>query len=344
MRNQNILYVCVNDGSDTRVIKEISTLSKEYKVFYLGIGTKSESSFSLEMTEQHILISGSHKSIGTILKLVWQLILLLYKFNFKKVHVVDEQLYCFIFPLLIGKRVTLDIFDSYFLKLNLPGNKFYLLKRIIYGLPRKIIVTDENRYSLLPKFAQEKAVVIPNVPRFAKYFKKRNTNDYLTICYFGSLNKDRGTYFLEKLLHYDDNIKVIAAGWLTDDYTKLFVNHPRVTFLGIKKQSDVNAILAEKGDYLLSVYPVNNTNNIYASPNKIYDAIQTQTPIIINSEIFVASFVKNINIGYVIKNSLNIDFEKLIFELKEKRNSYSFNDKLVEEYSWEKYETKLLNL
>ena len=213
-----------------------------------------------------------------------------------------------------------------------------------HGLPKKIIVTDENRFNLLPKFAQKKAIVIPNVPNFFKHNVKNISNDYLTICYFGSLHKDRGTNFLENLMAHDDQLKVIAAGWINDDYTKSFIENPRVNYLGIRRQRDVNTILAKEGDYLLSIYPLKNTNNIYASPNKIYDAIQTKTPVIINKEILVSSLVEKLNIGYVIENFQCIDYGILINELKDKKKTYSFDDELIHEYTWEKYESKILNL
>ena len=344
MQNNMILYICLNDGSDTRVTKEIITLNKKYDIFYLGIGKKSEVSFALKYTKNHKLINGNHKSVFTILNLIYKLLLLLLKKKFKKVYVVDEQLFFCLFPFLLNMNVILDIFDSYFLKLNLPENKLYLIKKVIYGLPKKIIVTDENRFNLLPKFAQKKAIVIPNVPNFFKHNEKNISNDYLTICYFGSLHKDRGTNFLENLMAHDDQLKVIAAGWINDDYTKSFIENPRVNYLGIRRQSDVNTILAKEGDYLLSIYPLKNTNNIYASPNKIYDAIQTKTPVIINKEIIVSSLVEKLNIGYVIENFQCIDYGILINELKDKKKTYSFDDELIHEYTWEKYESKILNL
>lgn len=339
-----ILFICANDGSDTRVVKEIATLNKRYKIFYLGIGVKSNTSFSLEEVEEYLLIPGSHKSIKTLIVLCWNLIKILFKYKFKKIHVVDEQLYFFLFPFLIKQKVILDIFDSYFLKLNFPKNKLYLLKMIIYGFPYKLIVTDENRYDLLPNFAKKKTIIIPNMPNFYNYEKKKITNKFLTICYFGSLNKERGTVFLENLLVHDNDIQIIAAGWITDEYTKLFIKNSRVKYLGVRKQREINTILANEGDYLLSIYPVNNTNNIYASPNKIFDAIQTYTPVIINREIIVSNFVVENNVGYVLENIENLDYNKLIFDLKKMKNTYNFSQNLVKKYSWEVNEFNLINI
>lgn len=343
MKNK-ILYLCANDGSDTRVSKEIETLSKSFDIFYLGVGKKSDLSFSLEQTHTNKLIAGSHKSLKTILILIINVIKLLSKNKFEKIHVVDEQFYIFFLPFLLGQKVVLDIFDSFFLKLNLPNNKFYVGKKIIYGFPKKIIVTDENRFGLLPKFAQKKSVVIPNVPKYQKYVKVTDDNRKLTICYFGSLHKDRGTFFLDELLSYSEGVRVIAAGWLMDDYTKKFIKNDKVEYLGVMRQQQVNEILTNNGDYLLALYPVNNINNIYASPNKIYDGIQTQTPVIVNSEIIVSSFVKDNNFGFVIENMNDVNFKELIYELKKLKDTYNFDPETIKKYSWEMYEEKLLQL
>ena len=64
-------------------------------------------------------------------------------------------------------------------------------------------------------------------------------------------------------------------------------------------------------------YEPSNQNNINASPNKIYDAIQTNTPIIINNEVKVAAFVKRKNIGVILDSFYDYDLETVYKELQE---------------------------
>ena len=336
-----ILYLCANDGSDTRVVKEINTYNKKHDVYYLGVGNDAtKSHFSSEICLFN-LVAGSHKSIITITKTLYSLSRLLIKYKFEKVHVVDEQFYIFFAPLLVNQHVILDVFDSYFLKLNKPYNNFFLLKRIVYALPKSIIVTDEQRLSLMPNFVTHKVTVIPNVPNFVDYSNliKSNSN-MLRICYFGTLSKDRGSSFLKSLVEEDDRVSVVAAGWVSDDFTKDMIKHDRVSYIGVKKQEEVNRILTVEGDYLLAIYPVNNINNIYASPNKIYDSFQTFTPLIINEEVLVSSFVRDQNIGFVV----NKETSNIVDELIKNKNKYSFNKQLVLEHCWEKFESKLYSL
>ena len=71
-----------------------------------------------------------------------------FKFKAKKLHVVNEQTWFLIFQTFFYKTV-LDIYDSFFLKINKPNNKFILLKLLVYGTVNKIIVTDNNRLKLI---------------------------------------------------------------------------------------------------------------------------------------------------------------------------------------------------
>lgn len=344
MNKPKLLYICINDGSDTRINKEIVSLSKKNEIFFLGIGKKTKSSFILNYVKNYNFIEGKKFSIITYLKLIKTLVSIIFKEKVINLHVVDEQLLIVILPFVFFKKITLDIFDSLFLKLNFPNEKCIFLKWLIYKPVKTIIVTDENRFTLLPIFAQKKSIIIPNVPNKKKYNLKKTDNEYITICYFGSLIKERGSEFIANLLDYNKNIKIIAAGWIYDNYTgKLFENQ-NIRYIGIKKQEEINSILSEEGDYLLSIYPCNNLNNIYASPNKIYDSIQTETPLIINSGVKVSEFVKIQNIGYVINNNEIIDYEELINNLFKNRKKYQFSEVLKNRYCWENYEELLLEI
>ncbi|WP_223550112.1 hypothetical protein [Aestuariivivens sp. NBU2969] len=342
---KNILYISVNDGSDTRITKEVKTLSKTFNIYFIGVGAKQESSFSLNHCQHYKLIKGKRQSPITILKLIIATLSFRFKYKFHSIHVINEQLYIFLIPFLFGKQVVLDIFDSFFLKINKPKETLYLIKRLLYRFPKHIIVTDMNRYNLMPKFSKQKTVIIPNVPYSVKNPNKiRKSNHSLTICYFGSLSKNRGTEFLKNIIETNNFIDVIAAGWITDDYTKDFLKYKKVNYLGVRTQREINSILAEKGDYLLSIYPISNLNNIYASPNKVYDAIHAKTPIIMNREVKISAFIEENNIGYIINDLNEIDYNLLGNELLYFKNKYVFDNMLLKTYKWENFENKLINL
>lgn len=340
-----VLYFCLNDGTDTRIRKELATYGKSYEVYFMGV--KSDKKIDIEAKEV-FLTKGSHRNLLTIILVYIKLILLLLKKNFDKIHIVDEQIYIVFLPVLglVSTSKTLDIFDSFFLKINKPDNDLMWLKRVLYGSVDRIFVTDYFRRDLLPRFVHKKCEIIPNVPNFDPELRKkfkRSLDGKLVIGYFGTLAEKRGSSFIAELLAIDNNVEILAAGWIADGYTKdIFERYrERIKWRGVLTQREVNHWLCESADYLLCVYPTNNLNNIYASPNKIYDAIHCRTPVIINASVKVSEFVRENQIGHVYEeDSLN---ERLLLkELYEKKGEFMFSTELAKKNCWENYEDKFL--
>lgn len=66
---------------------------------------------------------------------------------------------------------------------------------------------------------------------------------------------------------------------------------------------------------VLATYDVKYDNVHYVEPNKIYESIYFETPIIVSEGCFLGEKVKKLNIGYTV-NALNtIDIKKLIDSL-----------------------------
>ena len=336
-----LFYVCVNNGSDTRVNKEIKTLAQHFEIHYLGIGRSDENAFVKPLCAQFHLIEGQPKQIATILRYVLRFIKLFFKFRFERIHVVNEQLLIILLPFLWLRksRVVADIFDSIFLKTANPFVK--ALQQVVYRLPRRIIVTDDNRKTLVPTQFQQKLVVVENYPyRFADVQPKASAADELLILYSGSLGVTRGTNLLADLVQLSPKVKIWLVGWIYDEPTRKLAQHPQATNCGTMTQQE-SMKLASRCDYILSVYEPINENNINASPNKIYDAIQAQTPVIINQEVKIANFVREKNLGYIIESYYEKNPAALIEKLIAAKSQFIFDQSLQNQYTWEAIENKL---
>jgi hypothetical protein len=339
-----ILYFCVNDGSDMRTFKEVKTLSKCFDVIYLGIGNEKYSFCKEYCTEFH-LIKGKIKSPISLLKLLIALVKLRLKHCFTSIHLQEEQLLIIAYPFLFKSNVVLDIFDSIFLKKNISKDNMLLIKKILYYLPNRIIVTDENRLGLLPGFVRHKAVVVPNVPFFDKniFHINKNKCNKIRLGLFGSLAENRGVQFAKNLLEYDPSkYEIIAAGWLSDEYSKNLISCDGVSYLGVMKQEHLLSYIAQNVDYIISIYPLSNLNNINASPNKIYDSIHTKTPIIMNDGIKVSKFINDNGIGLII--SSNDTVQDIDLKLTESSFDNIFTEDLAISNSWCKFENLLIDL
>ena len=342
---KSILFVSTNDGSDMRINKEIRTLSKKYKIHFIGNGNYEKCFIAgLDNVNVH-LINAKRNSLASIIKLNLLILKLIFKNRISSIHVINEQLLIFIFHYSIFYKTVLDIFDSLFLKINKPGNSWWLAKKILYSTSNKVIVTDSARFNLLPSFVQRKAIILPNYPELTDFNKKdRNSQRPLTIIYFGWLGKGRGTEIVEGLLKTTNDLKVIMAGWFSDTYTSEMIHKygNKVEYRGVVTQQEALKWANEEADYILCVYSPINTNNLYASPNKIYDAISTYTPVIINSEIKISSFVREKNLGFIIDKYDVSDFNALYNNLQSNIQNYTWGRDLVLEYSWTSVEESLI--
>jgi len=127
------------------------------------------------------------------------------------------------------------------------------------------------------------------------------------------------------------------AGWFSDDYTRNLIDkYPNnIQFRGVLSQETALNWGATAADYILCVYKPINENNINASPNKVFDAIQIKTPLIINSEVKVSQFVKEHGIGMVISSYDVADYGEFYQDLISNREDYQWDTQLAEKYSWE---------
>ncbi|MDJ1484959.1 hypothetical protein QNI16_30950 [Cytophagaceae bacterium YF14B1] len=341
MTNPRLLYISINDGSDTRINKEVKTLSSQFDITYIGIGKSTEQSFVKEYCRQFLVVKGHHKSPFVFLK-YYLLFLRAFLFrSYQSIHVINENLLLIFFPFLwwSRKKIVLDVFDSIFLRAK---NKNTWLESLCYKTPKVIIVTDDNRKQLLPTPFHAKTVVVENYPyRFREEVQKISTPDELLVFYNGSMSKVRGTELLLQLLRLDSGLKVKMAGWVYDEMTKELSQHPQVEFLGVLPQRTTMQV-ASQCDYILSLYEPVNENNINASPNKIYDAIQAGTPVIINQEVKISSFVKEHNLGYIMSSFYDSDYKQILDNWLRLKKNYVFDTQLLEQFTWEAVEDKLL--
>ena len=338
MKNRKkILYISTNDGSDMRINKEIKSLHMHFEVIFIGMGLTNENCYIKDLCKEIYIVIGSKKNLFTFLKHFFIVIKALLKHKINSIHLINEKLVLIYYPILFFKYSVLDLFDSVFLLSNMSKNKGLLLKLFIYAPINKIIVTDKNRYDLMPNILKRRLLILPNYPNKMIATSKKTASKNLRIMYFGWMGLGRGTEIVEGLISIDPNIKVYMAGWFSDKYTEQIIQkYPlQIEYLGVIKQNKALDFSSKNADYILCVYRPTNDNNINASPNKIYDAISIDTPIIINSEVKISSWVIENKLGYVIDEYLVSDFMKLKIDLQDFKHSYVPPKLLKDELNWE---------
>lgn len=86
-------------------------------------------------------------------------------------------------------------------------------------------------------------------------------------------------------------------------------------FHGAFKNPDDLPTIYNNIDLVLSTYDAHCENVRYAEPNKLYEAIYFETPIIVSSKTFLADKVTKLNVGYVLDPFDEDQIEDFIFNL-----------------------------
>jgi glycosyltransferase involved in cell wall biosynthesis len=195
---------------------------------------------------------------------------------------------------------------------------------IIYNSPINSIATDEPSDNI-----------------------QENSTHEFTIFYAGILSKDRG---IESMLLAAGNvpgIRIIIAGYGKDVeyYKDLFNKYPSVTFLGtINYQSVIE--YTRKASLLFALYDPSITNNKFASPNKLFEAMMCGKPIMVSSETSMSEKVLREGCGVVVEYD-NVDqIQSAITRLRDDPAlcaSMGNNGRTAykREYSWEIMEKRL---
>ncbi len=347
MKKPKLLYISTNPGDCPRTTKEIRTLSNHFRIFYLGIGVAEDRSIFIKpFVENYFVAKGARYSILNLLKYYFGFLKLRLSNKFDSIHIINEQPLIIFYPFLLwSNNVVLDIFDSMFLKgktkLSFLNNWF---RSFLYFPLDHIIVTDNNRLNLMPKKFHKRMSVLENFPNiYSKPIKTRKDNSVLKIMFIGALSKSRGAEILLNLIQLGDDVKIGVVGWIRDDIAQKLSDHDNSEYYGVLPQDEVFG-LSYDADYIMCCYEPLNANNINASPNKVYDAIQTETPVIINSEVVLSSFVKDNSLGIVLSDFYTVDPQSLKSELFEKRESFFKNSNLSEKYCWENQEKILIKI
>lgn len=312
---KSILYVAIDDSSDIRVRKEVKTLQQKSRVFFLGLSPDKKGPKAC--SDNSFVLNKSYKNPFWLIYFLFVYIYFLVRRNYSSIHIVDEQLFLLLWPVnlfikLIGSSVIcLDVFDSLFLKNHFIPSLIPPFFASIFFYPcDSIIVTDSRRKRLYPQSLQSRIFILPNKPNMHDYTSSRSQivfGEQITIAYIGTLSKDRGSSFLNDILLDDPRFSVISAGLIVDSYTHSLISafQPRWSHHGNLSSQDLMRLLSLKADFILLYYMPTSYNNIFASPNKLWDAISLSIPVICNDMTLASADVLINNFGLVVdKDSL----------------------------------------
>lgn len=332
---------------DPRVEKYLEFLS-EKKIKYKVLGWNRDNKKIYKKNTEYFNLESSHgdgnKNIKKLIK--WNCFLLREliknRKNYKTIHACDfDTILPALFMKIFGKNVIFDIFDWYSSSRNFSNSYLKLIISFLENLSVKysnqIIICEEERKKQIKNYKKIKKIkVFPNIPNVINFSKLLEKNEEeielekkILISYVGILSEERGLEELLKVVSENKKIVLNIAGFgnlekIVEEYSKHYEN--------IKYFSKVEYVkgleIMKKSHLIYAMYYKTNSNHIYAAPNKYYESLFLNCPIITTKDTLVGNKVLKEQTGFVIdegsenlKNFLEKEItSKKLYEYKKKCN------------------------
>ncbi len=194
--------------------------------------------------------------------------------------------------------------------------------------------------------------VVRNIPKAKQNPVSEKTNSTKIVLYQGALNVGRGLKQAILAMKYLDHTKLVIAGdgdikHELESLTEKENLKSRVEFTG-RLSIDELAKLTPQADLGLSIEEDLGLNYRFALPNKLFDYIQAQVPVLVTNLPEMAAIVKQYDIGEITKSLkpelLAEKINKALFD-NEKREIWKNNLTVAaKELTWENEEVILAGL
>lgn len=193
-------------------------------------------------------------------------------------------------------KLIYNIHDNFAQRYVIPAwirSLLNLVEGICVRLSHVTIVPEEFRRRALPSWSQWKVKVVRNTPGDIAYCPPSKSPDgRIRIFYGGWLDWGRGIRQLLELASEQPRIELRLAGEGAPEIVAQISAHPSATYLGFL---DHREVLEEtrRSHVIAAMYDPARLINRYAASNKIAEALAIGRPILINSELEVATLFTN---------------------------------------------------
>ena len=312
-------------------------------------------------TIKRIKLKASYGKPELVFKLIiWSIHELIYliKSDFDIVHAIDLDtlIPAAIISKIKKKPLIYDCADFY--ADSLPENVPSILRKFIAKIEiffskfaDFVILVDESRKKQF-RNKLNNTIIINNTPMEIDYqrIKSSKKNKNFVIFYAGMLHKNRGLNKLIEATKSLNDINLVIAGYDVGygGLSERFISAPNATFLGKIPHDEVIKRTIES-DLIFALYDPKIPNHIYASPNKLFEAMMCGKPILTNYGTSMAEIVRNEDCG-VLADYENVEgIKDAIIQLK---NNPKLRETLGKNglkaykttYNWNIMEKRLLNI
>lgn len=204
-----------------------------------------------------------------------------------------------------------DWFSANFGKNIILKNLFEWMEKFTCKVADELIICEPERKEQITFKLKKEPLVLPNIPEIDPKLldgdSERYTfsNGWPTLAYFGGLSEER---FLKEILTLTktEKFNLLIAGYGSkslEDLCEEVSALENVRYFGKVNMKD-GLQMSKAADMIYAMYCKINANNIYAAPNKYYEALFLEKPIITTKGTILENKVVNNNIGYVIEEDV----------------------------------------
>lgn len=284
-----------------------------------------------------ILKGGGYSSVtARVMYLLWVNKVFIHALAFRKKDVIwalgfESAFPCVLASKLKGFKVIYDDADRFSSLFNFPKS----IKKLLVELEK---FTSHNSYQhIIPgieryEFKSPKFFILKNTPTSddlvkAKNFKldnkiEKSLEKYsLTIYINGWLSETRGLKIIHNIAKEMPTIGFIMAGRIDSKYAEAMRELDNVIYLGEVPQYEALAYY-RISDLVFTYYDPSIPINRFAEANKWGDALQFSVPVIVNSEVLTAQYLRESNSCISVEYDNEIGLKEAIYELQSSPQKY----------------------
>jgi glycosyltransferase involved in cell wall biosynthesis len=220
----------------------------------------------------------------------------------------------------------------------------------VYTVNQSISLFYRNKYHINVKIIRNIAPMLRNKKLDFNLAKKTKGNKKMLILQGTGINMDRGAEEAVKMMKYTNDcvLFIIGSGDVFDNLKEIIQLNGLQNKVFIKDKMLYDDLMeyTKIADLGLSLDKGTNLNYEYSLPNKIFDYIQCQIPILTSNRKVVSDFVKKNNIGIIIETHRPKKLAEIVNSIFKDENRYlkwKLNlKKAAEIYTWENESKKLI--
>ena len=242
-----------------------------------------------------------------------------------------------------GSKLIFDMHEFYEGRTNKKSVKFFT-RNMVFFLQNKydyIIYVNETQKASVRESNLNKLIYLPNYPEADNYIGCEKTDsDKLRISYIGAVRQYKE---LKSLMDAskdmaDVEVSIHGAGTAYKQLKEDAENYRNVNVTGLYDFSESNKLYSE-ADLLYVVYDMKNENWKNAYPVKFFEAIITQTPVIVSKGSILEKFLEKNDIGFVVDGDDVEEISSLLYKIDKNRNLLEEKknnlNKIQYKYSWD---------